>query len=486
MYTKPQAVTFKNMLFDTLSATLLKSLPGILTLGLFVILGISVNHVIAAETNTKPAYPPFQKFIDEAKEGATITPPAGTYAGPVVIDKPLIIDGKNGVTIDGGGKGTVALLKTNGATLQNLHLTHSGESANDIDSAVQVRGNYNVIKDNVMDDCLFGVDLQQSSNNVVKRNTISSLDRFELGQKGDSVRLWYSFKNKIIDNITFNVRDMVVWYSADNIIKGNTGRDSRYSLHFMYSRYNLVESNKYYNNAVGIFLMYSDGVVLKNNYIAHAAGPTGMGIGFKETSDLTLENNVVLYCSTGFYIDVSPFQPDTTNKFRDNLLGYNGIGIRFLNDWHGNIFKHNQFAGNLTQVVVSGGKTANRNVWEGNYWSDYEGFDQNGDNQGDTPYELYAYADKLWRDVPGAQFFKGSPILETLDFLEQLAPFSKPDLLVRDKKPVMSKFIKTAHRSADSFSKTGDSSDKPEKNKTGKKLSAYEMLLKSQKEQLGK
>ena len=458
---------------------------GVALLVLISLLFLTVNQSFAIEEKpAKSKFPSFQKLIDDAKEGDVITPPAGTYSGPVVIDKPLVIDGKNGVTIDAGGKGTVILLDTDGATLKNLRLTHSGESANDIDSGVQVRGNYNVIKDNVIDDCLFGVDLQQSSNNVVKRNTISSLDRFELGQKGDSVRLWYSFKNKIIDNVTFNVRDMVVWYSADNIIKGNTGRDSRYSLHFMYSRYNLVEDNKYYNNSVGIFLMYSDGIIVRNNYIAHASGPTGLGIGFKETSDLIVENNTILYCSSGLYIDVSPFQPDTTNKFTNNLIAYNGIGIRFLNDWHSNIFKHNEFAGNLSQIVVSGGKTANRNVWEGNYWSDYEGFDRNNDNEGDTPYELYAYADKLWRDVPGAQFFKGSPILETLDFLEQLAPFSTPDLLVRDKKPVMTKFIKTAQRNSDSFSKTDEKTKQPKAE--AKKKSAYEMLIESQKEQLGK
>jgi len=461
-------------------------LAGVILLVFWVMFFSSSFATESKKTNTSPQYPPFQKFIDGAKEGDTITPPAGTYSGPVVIDKPLTIDGKNGVTIDAGGKGTVILLDTDGATIKNLHLTHSGESANDIDSGVQVRGNYNVIKDNIIDDCLFGVDLQQSSNNVVKRNTISSLDRFEMGQKGDSVRLWYSFKNKIIDNITFNVRDMVVWYSAENEIIGNTGKDSRYSLHFMYSRYNLVEDNKYYNNAVGIFLMYSDGIVIRNNFIAHAQGPTGLGIGFKETSDLTIEGNIVLYCSSGLYIDVSPFQPDTTNTFTNNLIAYNGIGIRFLNDWHSNIFKRNEFVGNLSQIVVSGGKTANRNVWEGNYWSDYEGFDRNHDNEGDTPYELYAYADKLWRDVPGAQFFKGSPILETLDFLEQLAPFSEPNLLVRDKKPVMKKFIKVAHRSADSFSKTDRAKVEADPKAEKKKMSAYEMLLKSQKEQLGK
>ncbi len=386
-------------------------------------------------------YPSFQELVNQAEEGSILKPPAGTYAGPVVIDKPLTIDGSNGVTIDNGGKGTVIRLNTDGATIKNLRLTNSGESANDIDAGVQVRGNYNVIRDNIIDDCLFGVDLQQSKNNIVKRNIISSKDKFGLGQKGDSIRLWYSFNNKIIENTTTNVRDMVVWYSASNEIIGNTGSDSRYSLHFMYSRYNLVEGNHYTNNTVGIFVMYSDGIIIRNNHISHASGPTGVGIGFKETSDLIVEGNEILYCATGLYIDVSPFQPDTTNTFTNNLIAYNGIGIRFLSDWTGNIFKRNQFSGNMSQVVVSGGKTVNRNIWEGNHWSDYEGFDRDKDNQGDTPYELYAYADRLWRDVPYAQFFKGSPMLETLDFLEQLAPFSEPNLLLRDKKPLINQFI---------------------------------------------
>ncbi|RTZ72332.1 MAG: nitrous oxide reductase family maturation protein NosD [Gammaproteobacteria bacterium] len=381
--------------------------------------------------------PPLQKLVDETEEGGTLVPPPGTYAGPVVVDKPMVIDGQGKVTIDAGGEGTVILLDTDGATIKNLHLTNSGDSANDLDSGVQVRGNYNVIKDNLIDDVLFGVDLQQSNNNIVRRNRISSKLEFGLGQRGDSVRLWYSFDNKITDNVVTNVRDMVVWYSANNTIARNRGSNSRYSLHFMYSRYNLVEDNFYVNNAVGIFLMYSDSVVLRNNHIAHAIGPTGVGIGFKETSDLTIENNEILYCASGLYIDVSPYQPDTTNRFEGNLIAYNGIGVRFLNDWHGNIFKQNQFVDNMTQIVVSGGGSANHNIWEGNYWSDYTGFDLDHDGIGDLPYELYNYADRLWQDVPYAQFFKGSPLLEVIDFLAKLAPFSEPTLLVKDPRPYM-------------------------------------------------
>ena len=388
-------------------------------------------------------YPPLQPLIDATPEGETLTPPPGTYAGPVVIERPINLDGQDQVTIDNGGKGSVILLKTDGATVRNLHLTNSGESHNDLDSGVQVRGRFNVIKDNIIDNCLFGVDLQQSDHNVVRRNRISSKP-FELGQRGDAIRLWYSFHNKITDNDISKVRDTVVWYSADNTIARNSASDSRYSLHFMYSRRNLVEGNRYYNNTVGIFLMYSDGVEIRNNTIAHAAGPTGVGIGLKETSELIVEGNEILYCASGLYIDVSPFQPDTTNRFKGNLIAYNGIGIRFLNDWTGNVFKQNQFVDNLTQIAVTGGKTANRNVWEGNYWSDYEGFDRDDDGNGDAPYELYAYADRLWQDEPYAQFFKGSPMLEVLDFLERLAPFSEPNMLVRDKRPSMNTIVRVA------------------------------------------
>ncbi|HID81689.1 MAG TPA: nitrous oxide reductase family maturation protein NosD [Chromatiales bacterium] len=383
---------------------------------------------------------PLQALIDAAEPNAVLTPEPGTYYGSITIDKPLTLDGQGKVTIDAKSKGSVIYLETDGAIIKNLHLTNSGESHNDIDAGVQVRGNFNVVKDNIIDNCLFGVDLQQSEHNIVRRNQISSKD-FDLGQRGDSVRLWYSFNNKITHNIITKSRDMVVWYSRDNVLSHNTISNSRYSLHFMYSQYNEVEYNQYYNNTVGIFLMYSDGVVVRHNHIAHAAGPTGVGIGFKETSDLVIENNEVLYCATGFYIDVSPYQPDTTNRFSGNLLAYNGIGIRFLNDWQGNIFKGNNFTDNLTQVVVPGRGSANRNIWEGNFWGDYEGFDQDADGIGDKPYNLFAYADSIWSDVPYAQFFKGSPMLEALDFLERLAPFSDPLLLVRDKKPMISPVV---------------------------------------------
>lgn len=396
----------------------------------FIGLGLLTGPALAA--------PPLQELVDAAEPNAILTLEPGVYAGPLILDFPITLDGGGEVTIDAGGRGSVVYIDTDGVTLKGLRLVASGESHNDIDAGVQVRGNFNVIKDLVIEDCLFGIDLQQSDHNIVRRCRISS-KAADLGLRGDSVRLWYSFHNRIEQNEIHDSRDMVVWYSDDNEFRGNHARDSRYSLHFMYSRYNLVEDNRYTNNSVGIFLMYSDSVVVRNNHIAHAAGPTGMGIGFKETSDLTITGNEVLYCASGLYIDVSPYQPGTENTFTDNLFAYNGTGIRFLNDWQGNIFAGNSFVDNLTQVFVSDGSTANRNAWRGNYWSDYVGFDRDEDGVGDTPQEIWSYADRLWRDVPYAQFYKGSPLLEALDFLERLAPFSEPTLVLRDTAPLMRK-----------------------------------------------
>jgi len=404
----------------------------------FWILALLLPAALALPAAGDPgaAHPPLQPLVDATPEGGVLEPPPGTYAGPVVVEKAITIDGRGQVTIDNGGHGTVVLLKTDGAQLRNLRLVNSGDSHNDIDAGVQVRGSFNVIKDNIIEDCLFGIDLQQSSSNVVRRNRISS-KALDLGLRGDAIRLWYSFHNRVEENEIHDSRDTVVWYSRDNIIRGNSATRGRYSLHFMYSQYNLVENNRFYNNSVGIFLMYSDGVKVRGNLITNATGATGVGIGFKETSDVDIADNEILYCANGLYLDVSPFQPDTTIRIDNNLIAYNGIGVQFLNDWTGNIFRDNRFKGNLTQVAVAGARSASRNDWNGNYWDDYEGFDRDGDGVGDTPHKLYAYADRIWMDVPAARFFKGSPVLEVIDFLERLAPFSEPALVLKDERPQM-------------------------------------------------
>lgn len=397
------------------------------------------GSVVSGDTQTSVQLKDLQSLIDKAKEGDTLTLDAGTYKGPVTIKKSIILDGQHKATIDAGGKGSVIYLKTNGATIKNLHLTNTGDQHNDLDAGIQVRGDFNIIKNNRIDESLFGIDLQQSSNNIVRSNFISSKSNASLGIRGDAIRLWYSRNNRIEKNTIRHSRDIVVWYSADNIISDNNIANGRYGLHFMYSKYNLVQNNSIYKNAVGIFLMYSDSVVIKGNRIFQALGAAGVGIGFKEASNCDILDNEILYNSTGIYLDLSPFQPDTTNRIYRNKIAFNDLGVLFLNDWVGNVFKDNIFSSNSHHVSVSSFAGATHNVWEGNYWDDYQGFDRDNDLVGDNPYRPKVYADRIWMDVKPAAFFRGAPVLSMLDFLERLAPFTKPLLMLEDKMPRVSR-----------------------------------------------
>lgn len=382
--------------------------------------------------------PPFQKLVDATPAGGTLKPKPGLYAGPVLVDKPIVIDGGGKVTIDGGNKSTVFVLQANSSTLRGLRLTGSGSSHDSDDACLNVRGNNNLIESLVIDDCLFGIDLKQANNNVVRSNKIKSKP-VELGVRGDAIRLWYSMNNRIESNDISDSRDTVVWYSKGNVFWKNRAVRSRYSLHFMFASQNVVDNNYYYDNSVGIYLMYTNDMVVRNNVISHSTGSTGMGVGFKEASGAVVENNEIIYCGIGISSDLSPFEPDSTIRIEGNRIAYNGVGVMFNSDREGNIFKRNVFEGNLTDVAVGGSGSSKRNEWHGNYWDDYQGFDRNNDRIGDTPYKLYAYADRLWMEIPPARFFKNAPLMEAIDFLERLAPFSNPELILQDDAPMFNK-----------------------------------------------
>ena len=405
--------------------------------------GSSSEKAIRPAAPNRTDIPWFQTLVDEAPPGSVLKPPPGDYAGPVLVDKPLIIDGGGKVTIDGGGKGTVFVIDAKGATLRGVHLKGSGDSHDSDDACLNVRGDHHVVEGIVIDDCLFGIDLKQANHNVIRENRISSKP-FELGVRGDGLRLWYSNHNLIEKNEVIDSRDMVAWYANHNTYRGNIGKRSRYSIHFMFAKDSVVEGNSFYDNAVGVYLMYTERIHLRNNIISHATGATGMGLGFKESSDSEIENNEIIYCAIGVGSDLSPFEPDTTIHFKNNRFAFNGIAIRFTSDLGGNVLTNNIFEGNLTDVVQMGRGASEKNQWHGNFFADYQGFDRNGDGIGDTPYELYSYADQIWIETPAAQFFKTSPVLELLDFLERLAPFSSPELQLRDRAPRFAKPERTA------------------------------------------
>jgi nitrous oxidase accessory protein len=378
-----------------------------------------------------------QVLIDRTPAGEAVRLEPGVYAGPVVIEKSVILDGKGRVTIDGQGQGSVLLLKADGVVVKNMIITNSGDSHDRVDAGILVRSSRNRIRNNKIENTLFGIDLQEAHENLIIGNEISSKNA-PLGLRGDGIRGWASHRNIFRQNKIHDSRDMVIWYSNDNIIEENEGWNNRYSLHFMYSGGNTVRKNTYHHNTVGIFMMYSRDVTVEHNTVRYSLGGTGVGIGLKEVDNLTIQNNKIVYCTTGLYFDLSPFQPDRYNFIKANSIAYNVVGIDFNSTLSRNILMGNAFIDNLETVRVRGKGVASENHWEGNYYSDYEGFDRNQDGYGDFVHNHDIYLDTLWMDNDWLLLFSGSPVASVLNLLAKLAPISEPRRLMTDRQPVFS------------------------------------------------
>lgn len=379
-----------------------------------------------------------QDAIDKAPVGAILKLPKGVYNGSIVITKPISIIGKeDGVIIDGEGTGTVVEIKSPYVTLKNLTIQGSGDRHDKIDAAIKLsESKQSEISNCIIKDTLFGIDVAMTNNSIISNNYITSKEGLELGLRGDGLRLWYSNDNIVKNNKVVKSRDVVVWYSHGNEIADNFGEYNRYSLHFMYAGKNFVTNNTYQYNSVGIFFMYSKDTIASGNVIKSSLGATGMGIGLKDVSNFTLKDNTVIYNAQGIYIDRSPFEPGTKNWVENNKVLYNSEAIHFHSLSENNVIKGNTMLGNIEDIINdSRGAKTDENDIEGNYWDNYEGFDKNNDNIGDTPHKVYQYADQLWMYNKDVKFFYGSPVITLLNFLAKLAPFSEPVFLMQDKKP---------------------------------------------------
>ncbi len=378
---------------------------------------------------------PLQPLIDAAPEGSTLRLPPGRWAGPVTISKPLTLDGQHAATLDGKGVGTVVHVTGRSVTLRRLRVTGSGSSHDGMDSAIVLEGEGHRVEHVTLDDVLFGVFLRAAKGSTVCGSVISSKAE-EHSLRGDGVRIWNGQDNRIIGNDVFDARDVGLANTWRNEVKHNRIRRGRYGLQLVFSPHNVLEDNVLDGNLTGIAIMYSNGVELRRNHVLHSRGVSGVGLSFKESGAAIVEDNHVVHCAVGAKTN-APTTPEALITFRGNTFAHNVAGMDFYGESGGHQIVDNRFEKNLVHVTVSAPMSARGQHWDGNVWDDYEGFDRDGDGVGDTPHEVYAFADRIWQETPQATFFRNAPALELLDFLERLAPFAGPELTLRDLHPVV-------------------------------------------------
>ena len=380
---------------------------------------------------------PLQAWLDTALPGTTLRLPPGKYRGPAIINKPLTVEGNGKVIIDAGGRGTVLTIKADRVTLRGLTLRGSGDSHDAIDGAIMAEGKELLIENNILEDVLFGISLHKTTDSIVRGNRIRSRP-VDSADRGDGMRLWYSTGNRIENNDIAQMRDLTVSNSPRNRYTGNTIRGSRRAFNFLFSHRSIVEGNLLDGNSTGVITLNSEGMIIRNNRILHAMDASGAGIALKETSAALIYGNEIVHCAHGIMAD-SPMDPINRIVFINNVIAHNVTGIYFYGAKGGHIAINNTFKSNLWPVTIIGDGDPMNDFWWGNSWDNYEGFDLDGDGLGDKPHELYAWADRIWMDTPSATFFRSTPVLELLDFLERLAPFSSPSLILRDTAPRLRK-----------------------------------------------
>lgn len=382
------------------------------------------------------------RLIDESEPGATILVPAGVYEGNLVVRNSVTLDGQGQAIIDGLGEGTVVLLLAPDSGFRRFTVRGSAEGVDREPAGIRAETGPVIIEHNIVEDALFGIDIRESPDSIIRHNTVRGKD-LEQGRRGDAIRTWWSHGAQVLDNSVTDARDIVLWYSSDMTIARNTITRSRYGLHFMYSHDTIVEQNLLNGNSVGIYLMYSNGITVRDNVMNNNRGASGYGLGLKDCDDIRIERNGFLANRVGVYIDNSPSSMDSTGLFEGNLLAYNETGVLATPNTHDNVFTDNAFLENEEQVGVHGRGTLHANAFakdgHGNFWSDYAGFDRDGDGIGDLPYEAQSLFESLIAREPNLRFLVHSPAQQAVEFTARALPELRPEPKFSDPSPLTSR-----------------------------------------------
>src|SRR5262249_20667267 len=120
-----------------------------------------------------------------------------------------------------------------------------------------------------------------------------------------------------------------------------------------------------------------------------------------------------------------------------NTFALNDVALRFHSSEEGISFVANDFQQNVTLAEVEGGGTAMKTGLSGNFYSEYAGYDLDGDARGDVAFEEKMLAGELSDAHPSRRLFRGPFAMELLGAVAEISPVSARHLLLRDPAPAM-------------------------------------------------
>jgi nitrous oxidase accessory protein len=367
--------------------------------------------------------------------GATeISLRAGVYPGDLVIKRPVTLRGARGAILEGSGSGTVLTIDASDVRVDNLHIRHSGRRHTAEDAAIKARGERVAISRVRVEDALFGISLQECKKCVLEQAHVIGGGEGDTELRGDGIKLWESHDSIVRGCTLERSRDLVVWYTKRATLEDNVVKKSRYGSHFMYAHDSIVRRSRVEGNVVGIFVMYSARVTIEENTLAGARGAAGVGIGFKDSDAVVVKNNAIVANTTGTYLDNTPRMKEQPVVFEGNRVALNDVGVRLHIAREGMRFARNDFHENATLLE---GDALSADFVE-NHYSDYEGYDLDGDGIGDVAYEVKALSSQLTDTRPALKLFHGTVAMGVVDAVAQAMPVFSTKKLMIDRRPRMS------------------------------------------------
>ena len=351
-------------------------------------------------------------LIASAQSGDTLLIPPGIYEGNLTIDKRLTVLGVDNPVIHGNGRGSVITITADSCTVKGLVIEHSGAMLVNEDAGVLIKSHFNLVEQNELRDVLFGIYLFHAEHNMVLNNRIIGRPKLELGERGSGIHIWNSEHNMFRGNSITDVRDgFYIQNASHSLIEHNEVFNVRYGVHYMYADSNRFLYNRFYDNVAGAAIMYSRGITMRHNVFNHNRGFSSFGILFQDCHGLTADSNVISDNVVGMF-----FEATTGNAFRHNVIAQNDIALQMFQNSINNTFSENNFIDNLNPLVVVGKTTSSQ--WSeggrGNYWSQYDGYDLDGDGIGDVPMKIMNVFNYLEGRNANTRLYLYSPAAQAL------------------------------------------------------------------------
>jgi len=364
---------------------------------------------------------PLQALVDNAANGATIEVGPGEYAGDLLIDHPLRLVGHGRPRLVGSGAGSVVRVRAADVVLEGFDIDGRGGGDLGRDSAgVHVSTPRVTVRDCRIANTLFGIYLRAADGARVARNVIRGIKDKSPGEKGSGIHVWNTDGFLLVDNELVDVRDgFYIQSSSHGYIRGNRAHDLRYGVHYMYSDDNVFEDNVFADSVAATVLMYSRHITFRRNRLLHNRGFASVGILFKACDDSLAEDNLVADNARGIFLEGS-----YRDVFRRNVVADSDTAI-MLYDSCGDVrFAGNSFVGNLTSLTLVGKRTDTS--FDGNYWSDNDEPDLDGDGVSDRPYVLGNLFDHFRGNLTAADLLAQSLAAAALARAERSFPVLEP------------------------------------------------------------